>query len=183
METLLKGRCDRSSVQNYCWAVFARVQCIQQRAPVCLTACLIGAHRAVAPCVSPLRAHRSLRSAAHTMLKIFSSTGRFLGGIQWWQFDLSRIPFCTLVHSGASRTAWFVWTKRHRGALKRDLESYLCRMKLILHLGGLSEREVLHCKRLVLGITTATRQEQRLTFGYWNEINTALLIMSELSPV
>lgn len=72
METLLKGRCDRSTVQNYCRAVSARVQCIQERAPVCLTACLIGAHRAVAPCVSPLRAHRTLRSAAHTMLKIFS---------------------------------------------------------------------------------------------------------------
>jgi len=56
-------------------------------------------------------------------------------------------------------------------------------MKLILHLGGLSEREVLHWQKTRLGDNNSIRLEQRLTFGYWNENNIALLIMSELSPV
>ncbi len=180
METLLKGRSDRSSFQNNCRLFIPVHSAASTRLSRCVSywSSPRGGTVRQPPPRAPLSPIRCSYDAGD-----LRCNGRFLSGIQRWQFDLSRIPFRVLVHGGALRTACFDWTKRHGGVLKRDLESYFNRTKLILDLGGLSEREVLHCKRFVLGITNSNAPGTELTLVNWNDNSTASLIMSELSPV
>lgn len=179
METLLKGLCDRSSFQNNCRALHSSAFSSEHPSVSLRVLLELAArwHRASAP---------SARTSLTDPLLIWCWRSSAQRAGSWAAFSddsLISHEYRSASSYTAELYAQHASVGRHRGVLKRDLESYFNRTKLILHLGGLSEREVLHCKRLVLWITNSNAPGTELTSVNWNENSTASLIMSELSPV